>query len=563
MKKFWLWLLVVWIGGIQLCVQAAPGVLVDANCKLYINGEMSREDAIALSQFPDHPMKLQSRELRLQSGKVQDLMELGGNFVLPEKNPAIISGRLLATEDGTCSLSIGADWWYEVYVNGKKVFETTSDGNIKYAGEDNYSFEVEVKEGVNYFSVYLLSGSAAWLLAGPVVAKDAEELDFRYIPYLTHADVGSVQVHFLATVPSAAYVDYREVGSEKWQRALELQGGLSRIDRANHRILLENLKEDTLYEYRAVLREHPEKSNEIYGPVRTFKTFTAEEKPFTLFFTSDTQMGMRNTRLQLQDYLTNCGGKNADFFVHGGDFDNAIQSSEGLFMECYPAIIGANTTQDMPLILLRGNHEYRGNRTGEFFEYFSTPDEKSYYGFRQGNTCFIVLDSGEDHPGGYDRGLMHEQRRWLEEFVKTDAFLTAKFHVIFCHTPGIGEKYMHDSMAIITDGIFTGENPAHKLHLWVAGHTHFYIRSMTPDSRSVRTGDAKEMYSEFKTDFAYVVNDGPGWGGLDSSGMEMKFDSEKIEIKSMGQDGKVFDHFSILPDGSVEEHFSSLEIVNF
>ena len=549
---------------------AAPAVLIDPHCRLYFNGEATREDAIALSLNPNHAMAMTPREVQLRPGAMLDLMALGGKFALPEKNPSIVSGQLLATEDGICSLSIGGDWWYDVYINGELAFTTPDQGNGKSAAEDNYTFPAKVRKGENHFSVYLLSGRGAWLLAGPVVAREAAALDFRHQPYLTHASAGKVFVHFFATVPSVGYVDYREAGTEAWNRAIELQGGLSRNDRTRHRILLSGLKEDTLYEYRPVLTLRPETGEELAGPVRTFRSFTAAEKPFTLFYTSDTQMGMRTTRAQLEDYMTVCGGDQADLFVHGGDLDNSMDFEDEIFVESFPMVIGANRSQDIPLVLVRGNHEYRGSKTGALFDFFGSPEEKSYYGFRQGNTCFIVLDSGEDKPRipdhwayarTYDRPLMHEQRHWLEEYVTTDEFRTAKFHVVLCHSPGMGEKYMQESMAIVTDGIFTGEHPAHQLHLWVAGHTHTYIRSMTADSRSFRCSDPKRIFRARKTNFAYVVNDGPGYGGMDSTGMAMKFVPDRIEITCMERDGTIFDHFSIMPDGSVVEHFSTLDTV--
>lgn len=551
---------------------SATTAFIDPNVKVYFNGEISHEDAVALSINGDHKMRVAAKEITLQPGKVLDLIRIGGNFVYPEKNPAIISGKLLASEDGVCSLSIGADWWYEVYVNGKKVFATTEGGNILYAAEDNYSFEAEVKAGVNHFAVYLLSGSAAWLLGGPVITPEAKELDFSYRPYLTHADTGEVLVHFFATLPSVAYVDYREAGTAEWQRAFELHEGILRNDLCNHRILLKNLKEDTVYEYRAVLSLHPEKGEEIFGDIRTFKSFTSKTKAFTMFFISDTQQGIQNRKNQIRDYMA-LGGKNADFFVHGGDIDNIIDKGEELFLETYTEIAGADGNNDVPLILLRGNHEYRGEKNYAYFDFFGSKENKSYYGFRQGNTCFIVLDAGEDKPRvpdekehvrTYDRPLMHEQRRWLEEYVKSEEFLSARFHVVLCHTPGIGEKYMNESISIITDGIFTGSDPKYKLHLWIAAHTHFYIRSMTSNSSSVRVFDTEMMFPEFKTRFAYVVNDGPGSGkGVNSSGLELKFTSDSIEVKAMEQSGNVFDHFFVLPDGSVKEEFSSLDVVNF
>ncbi len=75
--------------------------------------------------------------------------------------------QLNAPVDSDCTLGAGADWWMEVYVNGKKVFDTmTGDGNIKApVAIDNYIKTIRLKKGKNIIAAKVLSGLAGADLA--------------------------------------------------------------------------------------------------------------------------------------------------------------------------------------------------------------------------------------------------------------------------------------------------------------------------------------------------------------------------------------------------------------
>ncbi len=71
-----------------------------------------------------------------------------------------------------CDYTIGAggDWWMLVYVNGKKVFDTMKDGNIKAPlSIENYVETIRLKKGKNIFAVKLVTGAASsvLMLGGP------------------------------------------------------------------------------------------------------------------------------------------------------------------------------------------------------------------------------------------------------------------------------------------------------------------------------------------------------------------------------------------------------------
>lgn len=55
-----------------------------------------------------------------------------------------------------------ADWWFEVYLNGKKIFSTTKEGNLHADfGIDNHTFTAEGKKGKNQLAVLITRGSSS------------------------------------------------------------------------------------------------------------------------------------------------------------------------------------------------------------------------------------------------------------------------------------------------------------------------------------------------------------------------------------------------------------------
>lgn len=69
-----------------------------------------------------------------------------------------------------CTIGAGADWWMQVFVNGRKIFDTLKDGNVKSpVAMDNYTAAVRLKKGKNIIAAKLLTGasSAMLYLAGP------------------------------------------------------------------------------------------------------------------------------------------------------------------------------------------------------------------------------------------------------------------------------------------------------------------------------------------------------------------------------------------------------------
>lgn len=567
MKKLFVFLLAAVCFSVVCAAGNVKGKL-SSKFDLYVNAPLTEADAIALSLGK----KPAAKRIEITPGQdgLVNIARSGAVYKNRNRTPALLEATLIAENDGKIQIGAGADWWFACYVNGKMVFSTMAAGNgIPCISKDNHPILIDVKKGENKVVLLVHSGSGGWSAAMGLLNLD--EVEKISVPYLTHADAGSVTVNFLTSEKVVSFVDYRIKGEQKWLRTYELFGGQTRIDTDKHTIRLTGLKNDTVYEYRPGIQEIPNRPKEDHGNVYTFRSFSDEPVEFSLFYTSDTQFPYMRRMELLREFRKNCGADKADLIVHGGDVDTGYDNAKWVYWDSYIKVLAEKQTRSIPLAVVRGNHEYRGMQSIEYFRYFGGVRQKSYYMFRQGNVCFIMLDGGEDKPRyakdillarTFDAGLMTEQREWLEkEVIPSKAFQTAKFRVILTHSPG-HERYSRNALKVMTDGLFTGKNPAHKIHLWLTAHTHIYTRNTVPGGNKLM-GVTKRVVRNVPAydNSIVVINDGPGGGdNCNVSGLNLQFRENGIEVKAMFHSGKVFDHFTVLPDGTLKEHKTALKV---
>ena len=419
----------------------------------------------------------------------------------------------------------------------------------------------------------------SFILLSAAIFLQLHAIQLLHTPYLTHAGENEVTVNFSSDLPAAAAVDYRPAGTEKFTRAYEFFGGQVRNDLTKHTVVLSNLKADTIYEYRpVVIPEMHREKNSVAGDLRTFRTFG--KKNIRVFYTSDTQVSGQQLGTFLQIMMDKMNAKNADLFIHGGDIHDHLDDAYPVLIGSFTEVLNRGQKHSIPLLVLRGNHEYRGKESLAYFRYFGGREQKSYGAFRMGEICFVYLDTGEDkarwqnnqyYARTFDRMLIPEQRKFLKELVKSDIFTSARFKVVLTHGVPFEnngywgkEQYMVDTIKKIAGGILCGKNPPHRVHLWIAAHTHRYTRSVQPGTMSIKA--FKNLW-HMPTDpddhpFAYVINNGPGKdspAARQCTGILLDFDGSKLYVKAMDLNGKVFDYFSVDASGKITEIFSILE----
>lgn len=94
----------------------------------------------------------------------------GGSFDIAEaeggpreKACAIFFQEFEAPADGTMTLGMAADWYFECFINGSRVYGTLDYGNLskRFIPEDHV-FNAPVRKGKNLIAVKVYSGSAGW-----------------------------------------------------------------------------------------------------------------------------------------------------------------------------------------------------------------------------------------------------------------------------------------------------------------------------------------------------------------------------------------------------------------
>lgn len=97
-----------------------------------------------------------------------DLAKLFGG--VKEKKPSLLFNEFESPAVGQMQIGCAADWWMDIAVNGKRVYNTLKSGNIsnKFNLHDHV-FNFPVKKGRNLMVVKVISGSAGWkFIAGKI-----------------------------------------------------------------------------------------------------------------------------------------------------------------------------------------------------------------------------------------------------------------------------------------------------------------------------------------------------------------------------------------------------------
>ena len=507
--------------------------------------------------------------------------------IMEEIPPALARNLLIAdfTADAPGSLFIGlaADWKWIFYFNGQKLIDTSVCGNGEApVRATNHSLQLDYKAGRNqvvfevFGGTYRHPGRDGGMDVAVEIIAGMPLLTFEYEPFVSFPDAedNAVTVIFSGSRISPAAVDYRGQGSSgEWQRIYDNLGGQMRNDRKVHPIRLSDLQPDTLYEYRAVLLDDSQQLKEIYGAVNTFRTAPAPGKPFSFVASADLQNP--ETRIPfLEDLL----GKNAphknDFFAFIGDlfwtsdYDLSVMDE---FVMPFRKI----TNNQLPLVMVRGNHEIYGRESNRYFEYFTAPypGREGYYLFRWGDVCFIVLDfcddTGRCAPPSTRR--MHDfepyiaaEAKWLKQAVELPMCRNAKYRIVLAHGIPVGDaqKYMPKHVRQVINPVFGGANPVVQIHLWLGGHVHRPFRSI-PLKNACYSMLPLDSFAKAPLEwpgveyrFPVVITGGPTGklgDNMQFTSIRVEVDNDGLTVSSCDRYNVEFDRFTIAPDGEIRE----------
>jgi hypothetical protein len=111
-----------------------------------------------------------------------------------EKRSAIIFYKFSSDKAGNMRLGFAADWWMEVYVNGKNILSTMTKGNgsNKFTPGDHI-VEFPVQTGNNVIAARVFSGSQGWkFVCG--IPLDKDEVERPGIKFVAGDEWGAVEM---------------------------------------------------------------------------------------------------------------------------------------------------------------------------------------------------------------------------------------------------------------------------------------------------------------------------------------------------------------------------------
>lgn len=344
---------------------------------------------------------------------------------------------------------------------------------------------------------------AALLCVGMAAAQSAEKFRITHRPYLQNLSDTEVTIVWTTNLPGVAWVeiapdDGTNFYATERSRFYDSRSGIKREDTV-HAVRLSGLKAGTTYRYR-VFSTHvlSHKGKEVrYGETASTKVYRKEPLRFRTSSPEQTEL-----RFALFSDIHGKGEMleklwahtlNPDIVLFDGDMVSILDNENNLFsgfMDCATKLFASET----PMYYVRGNHETRGEFAPMFQRYFSVLQPEIYYAFRRGDTCFVMLDTGEDKPDSdieyssitdYDF-YRTQQAKWLEQVLQSEMYTTARHRIIVGHIPpltkGKGGEW-HGNLEVRKKFMSLIDKSGADVYL--AGHIHRYARWNRSEERPV------------------------------------------------------------------------------
>lgn len=491
---------------------------------------------------------------------------------------AVAVNRIETFKTGRIQFGVGADWHIVVFVDGKKVFDTTEiggNGPVPVKATDHV-IDIELTKGVHTVAFWLSSGNTTWeVAAGKVpytkVIYPAGEL--KYGPYVTDVSKDGAVISFVTAYPVPSGIAVRKCGEKAYRNYWSHSGYQIDPNKKLHRIDVDELEPDTEYEYKIIFLERPDNRQVNHEKTFRFKTAAAKFKPFKIFVTGDLQYLNEKQCEILDKYMSTQHAETSGFFVSLGDTRGAFNDFEKDIFDVALKAVLAKSGHEKNILLLRGNHEYRGNQTYLFKDYFALKNGKTFGVYVYNDVAFIVLDSGNAakrprpnsrHYSAYDLPelLMKEQREELKNAVQTAAYKNARYRVVLAHGSIYGaENTLTPYFRKLLDGIIDEKD----ITLWLGGHIHHYRRTVPGKAGFYGFEPAKNIeFCSLNGKYPYVtmIIDGPG-SSKPHSGHTVEFLADGINVKSFFEDGKEFDSFRLDSKGKLINEKSGLDLKYF
>ena len=502
------------------------------------------------------------------------LSNLSGKIKRGTKLKAIAYTVIDSDKDQDRFIGVGADWFLTCFINGKNVLSTEPGGNVfTRISAYNHIANIKLKKGKNHLVLYIRPNLYQWKFAFRLMPQldmlpahpiDRMRMLSGMFPVenpgllrkeLIHRMSGSrAAVSCQFGTPVICGVRYRKSTETPEQSKIHwhtVSG--KRVVRTVHLMELEDLTPDTEYIYDVVTLD-TNTAKILAASSGKFKTFPAKGINHNFVIIGDTQVAPDIRKQMVKNMLKLPAGKQADFIVSLGDVAENFDNFETHYFDFFLNILKQNNCSK-PAMIVKGNHEYRGNGAEAFDRHFG----RSYYSFRHGEVFYIVLDTGEGaetiwKPGHHllwtdTEALFKEQKKWLKQLTGSPEFKNAKYRIVISHASPFKyhAKFYGANVRKLTGEFFFGAKPANRIDLWLCGHVHYASRFDPATKTLYGFPFAKREKAKVDADdladinFPVITNDGPGQGGEQLSVTAVNVTENGIKVVISTPEGKIID----------------------
>jgi acid phosphatase type 7 len=318
----------------------------------------------------------------------------------------------------------------------------------------------------------------ALLLTLFACAQPKTGISFKCQPYLQNMTSDGVTVMWLADKTCTSYVLFGET-EQLNQKAVASHNGQIDANIPVQKIRLSGLTPGKTYYYRAVSKKinlyrayNVEYGDSVVSQMSSFTLPSNDLNSFTFLAFND----IHDKTSFVADVCKQNPGFN--FVCYNGDILGDIYNEEQILDGlCRP--FASFFGNSKPFVYTRGNHETRGPESRILNQYIDTPNGAFYYTFIWGNSCFIILDTGEDKAdtasayfglADYD-AYRTQQTEWLKTVTGSEQWKNADHRIVCGHIP-ISKKNDGWHGSVDLQNKFLPILNQANVDLYICGHTH-------------------------------------------------------------------------------------------
>jgi len=311
----------------------------------------------------------------------------------------------------------------------------------------------------------------------------ADEFSLLTQPYLQHLATDGITVCWITNRRAFSHVEYWLADKPQDVKIQQtIKDGMVLANNTVNKIRLTGLRPGHSYGYRVV-------SKEIVEFKAYAKTFGATLKSADFTFQTVDPNSHTAALLVMNDIhdrpnsfglLEGLYGSDAyqEVLLNGDTFD--YQTGEQQLIDHLINPCTALFASRKPFMLMRGNHETRGDFAYALGQYFENINDNAYFAFTRGPVFFVALDTGEDKTDDDDayHGMAQfdlfreKQAAWLKDVLQSDEAKRALYRVVIMHIPPYHSGDWHGTMHCRR--VFGPVLAEGNVGVVISGHTHRY-----------------------------------------------------------------------------------------